>query len=183
MARVSQGKIPFLVLAIVSSVVTFLVQRRGGAVSSLTGVPIWARFGNALISYVRYIAKIILAGATFTALSPPRLLALVASGRQRSYCWSPSRCGCICARANNRIWPWAGFGSWPCWRQQLVWSRWAFSRWPTVTATSPTSVYLIMVTWAAANGYTSAIGFSDSRHFGAWGMCHPDPSAGGLLAQ
>jgi protein O-mannosyl-transferase len=51
-------KIPFFVLAAVSSVVTFLVQRSGGAVSSLTGVPMGARVGNAFVSYVRYLAKI-----------------------------------------------------------------------------------------------------------------------------
>jgi tetratricopeptide (TPR) repeat protein len=63
--RLSQGaakliteKIPFFLLAAASSVVTFLVQRRGGAVSSLKGVPMGARVGNAFVSYVRYLAKI-----------------------------------------------------------------------------------------------------------------------------
>jgi tetratricopeptide (TPR) repeat protein len=51
-------KIPFFVLAAASSVVTFLVQRHGGAVASLTGVPIGARVGNAFVSYARYLAKI-----------------------------------------------------------------------------------------------------------------------------
>ena len=51
-------KIPFFVLAIISSVVTFVVQRRGGAVSPLSGLPVSARIGNALISYIRYLAKI-----------------------------------------------------------------------------------------------------------------------------
>jgi tetratricopeptide (TPR) repeat protein len=51
-------KVPFFVLAAASSVVTFLVQRHGGAVSSLTGVPLGARVGNAFISCVRYLAKI-----------------------------------------------------------------------------------------------------------------------------
>jgi tetratricopeptide (TPR) repeat protein len=51
-------KIPFFILAVISSVVTFVVQRRGGAVSPLSGLPVSARVGNALISYVRYLAKI-----------------------------------------------------------------------------------------------------------------------------
>jgi len=50
-------KIPFSILAAVSSAVTFVVQRRGGSVSPLTGLPLSARIGNALISYVRYLAK------------------------------------------------------------------------------------------------------------------------------
>ncbi|HEX3718199.1 MAG TPA: tetratricopeptide repeat protein [Verrucomicrobiae bacterium] len=56
--RLMIEKIPFFILAAISSVVTFLVQRQGGAVSSLTGLPLSARAGNALISYVRYLAKI-----------------------------------------------------------------------------------------------------------------------------
>jgi tetratricopeptide (TPR) repeat protein len=50
-------KIPFFVLAIISSVVTFIAQRRGGAVSSLSGFPLSARIANAVVSYVRYLAK------------------------------------------------------------------------------------------------------------------------------
>ena len=50
-------KIPFFLVAITSSVITFFVQRHGGAVSSLTGLSISQRIANALISYCRYIAK------------------------------------------------------------------------------------------------------------------------------
>jgi protein O-mannosyl-transferase len=56
-AALVKEKIPFFVLAAASSVVTILVQRHGGAISSLAGVPLWARVGNAFISYVRYVAK------------------------------------------------------------------------------------------------------------------------------
>ena len=59
LSRLVVEKVPFLVLAAASSLVTFFVQRSGGAVSSLAGVPIGARMGNALVSYVRYIAKIL----------------------------------------------------------------------------------------------------------------------------
>jgi len=51
-------KIPFLSLAVASSIVTILVQRQGGAVSSWQGVPLAARVGNAFVSYARYLAKI-----------------------------------------------------------------------------------------------------------------------------
>jgi protein O-mannosyl-transferase len=50
-------KIPFFVLTLASSVVTFIVQRRGGAVSPLAGLPLPARIANAPVSYVRYLAK------------------------------------------------------------------------------------------------------------------------------
>jgi tetratricopeptide (TPR) repeat protein len=50
-------KIPFFVLALASSVVTLVVQRQGGAVSSLAGVPLGARVENALVSYSRYVGK------------------------------------------------------------------------------------------------------------------------------
>ncbi|HEY3852809.1 MAG TPA: tetratricopeptide repeat protein [Verrucomicrobiae bacterium] len=50
-------KIPFLLLSIISSVVTFLVQRSGGAVSPLSGLGVLPRIANALISYARYLGK------------------------------------------------------------------------------------------------------------------------------
>jgi len=58
LAALVREKIPFFVLAAASGVVTFLVQRRGGAVSSLTGMPAWARVENAFVSYARYLGKI-----------------------------------------------------------------------------------------------------------------------------
>jgi tetratricopeptide (TPR) repeat protein len=48
-------KLPFVALAAVSSVITFIVQRKGGAVS--TSISFGARVANALIAYVRYIGK------------------------------------------------------------------------------------------------------------------------------
>jgi tetratricopeptide (TPR) repeat protein len=50
-------KVPFLLLAAGSSVVTFLVQRRGGAVS--IGLSLSERIANALVSYARYLGKTI----------------------------------------------------------------------------------------------------------------------------
>ena len=51
-------KLPFLALAVISSVVTFLVQRKGGAVSTLNALPIGARIANTFVSYLRYVGKI-----------------------------------------------------------------------------------------------------------------------------
>lgn len=48
-------KWPFFLLAGSSSVITFLVQRRGGAVS--TSLSFSERLANALVSYVRYVGK------------------------------------------------------------------------------------------------------------------------------
>jgi tetratricopeptide (TPR) repeat protein len=50
-------KIPFFVLAAISSVVTFIAQRRGGAVSPMAALPLGARISNAFVSYGRYLAK------------------------------------------------------------------------------------------------------------------------------
>jgi protein O-mannosyl-transferase len=50
-------KIPFLAFTVVSSLVTFLVQRRGGAVVE-AGLPLWARMENGLVSCCRYLGKL-----------------------------------------------------------------------------------------------------------------------------
>jgi tetratricopeptide (TPR) repeat protein len=51
-------KIPFFVLAVAASVVTFEVQKHTGAVVALQHMPPGARVGNALISYCRYLGKL-----------------------------------------------------------------------------------------------------------------------------
>jgi len=50
-------KVPFLVLAGVVSVAAFRTQAGGGVVQSLTGLPMWARVANALVSYATYLGK------------------------------------------------------------------------------------------------------------------------------
>jgi tetratricopeptide (TPR) repeat protein len=55
--RLALEKIPFFALCVVSSVVTFLVQKKGGAVSE--ALPFSARAANACVSYVRYLRKTI----------------------------------------------------------------------------------------------------------------------------
>lgn len=50
-------KIPLFALAMTSSVVTYFVQSRGGAVSSLQAISPLLRLENAVISYARYVSK------------------------------------------------------------------------------------------------------------------------------
>ncbi|HEY3853590.1 MAG TPA: tetratricopeptide repeat protein [Verrucomicrobiae bacterium] len=55
--RLVMEKIPFLMLAAAESVVTFLIQRRFGAVQSLGSYPLLSRLANVPVAYVRYIEK------------------------------------------------------------------------------------------------------------------------------
>ena len=50
-------KLPFFALATASSIVTYLVQKAGGAVSSLTTLPLHLRVENTLVAYGRYLGK------------------------------------------------------------------------------------------------------------------------------
>jgi tetratricopeptide (TPR) repeat protein len=55
--RLILEKIPFVFLTAISSIVTFLVQRSGGAVSQIANLSLTTRISNAFISYVKYIEK------------------------------------------------------------------------------------------------------------------------------
>jgi len=50
-------KIPFFALAAISSLVTYLVQQQGGAVSSFESIPFGSRIANALTAYLGYVLK------------------------------------------------------------------------------------------------------------------------------
>jgi protein O-mannosyl-transferase len=50
-------KIPFVILSVVVSIVTYIVQYRGGAVIPLGAVPLIRRLGNALQSYLTYLLQ------------------------------------------------------------------------------------------------------------------------------
>jgi tetratricopeptide (TPR) repeat protein len=50
-------KIPFFALAAVSSAVTFLVQKSGGAVANINILPLHYRVANIFLSYAEYIGK------------------------------------------------------------------------------------------------------------------------------
>ena len=52
-------KVPFFAFAAISSFVTFLVQRKGGAVPTMEALSIRSRVDNAIVSYVGYIVKMI----------------------------------------------------------------------------------------------------------------------------
>jgi len=52
-------KIPLFLLSAVSSVITYIVQKSGGAVNSLAAIPFHDRIANAIVSYVSYIGKMI----------------------------------------------------------------------------------------------------------------------------
>jgi protein O-mannosyl-transferase len=67
--RLILEKLPLLALVAASSVATFIAQRRGGAVSGLTALPLASRVGNALVAYLRYI-ETMLWPAHLTVLYP-----------------------------------------------------------------------------------------------------------------
>jgi tetratricopeptide (TPR) repeat protein len=50
-------KIPLFILTAISSVVTFVVQQRGGAMSTVEGIALPVRFVNAIDAYTSYLAK------------------------------------------------------------------------------------------------------------------------------
>jgi protein O-mannosyl-transferase len=52
-------KAPLFALAVASSVVTFLVQRQGGAVTGLGLLPLDTRLENAVVAYARYVLALV----------------------------------------------------------------------------------------------------------------------------
>jgi tetratricopeptide (TPR) repeat protein len=52
-------KIPFFILTVLSSAVTYVAQWKGGAMKPLEAIAFDGRIANALVSYVAYIAKMI----------------------------------------------------------------------------------------------------------------------------
>ena len=57
--RLLLEKTPFFALTAASSIVTFLAQRSGGAVSALNVYPVKIRIANGLVSYVSYIGQMV----------------------------------------------------------------------------------------------------------------------------
>jgi protein O-mannosyl-transferase len=68
-------KVPLFVLAILSSIVTYIAQQKGGAVHS-EAFPLSVRIGNALISYITYIGKMIWPSNLAVLYPYPELLML-----------------------------------------------------------------------------------------------------------
>ncbi len=52
-------KVPLFVLAILSGIVTYVAEQKGGAVQSFEMIPMSVRIGNAFVSYISYIEKMI----------------------------------------------------------------------------------------------------------------------------
>ena len=57
--RLIWEKMPFLALSIGSTVATFLIQRSIGAVRTIESIPLTIRAANAVVSYIKYIGKLI----------------------------------------------------------------------------------------------------------------------------
>ncbi len=55
--RLVMEKIPLLILAVVSSVLTVLPQQKGAWIGSLGSFPLWVRGANTLVAYASYIGK------------------------------------------------------------------------------------------------------------------------------
>jgi Flp pilus assembly protein TadD len=55
--RIIVEKIPFFALSAVSSMITFFVQRSGGAVIDINSLPLKSRVANVFVSYAAYIGK------------------------------------------------------------------------------------------------------------------------------
>jgi tetratricopeptide (TPR) repeat protein len=53
------GKIPLFALTILSSIVTYIAQQKGGAVQSIEVLPPVVRIKNVFVSYIAYIGKMI----------------------------------------------------------------------------------------------------------------------------
>jgi len=59
-AKILLEKAPFLFLSIASSVITYIVQQKGGSMSESGILPLDARVANAVVSYVQYLRKTLL---------------------------------------------------------------------------------------------------------------------------
>ena len=81
--RLIVEKIPLLFLVGVSSAITYVAQRSGGAVVTVENVPLAYRVFNALVSYIRYFGKMIY---------PERLAALYPHPGNSLAMWQPIAC-------------------------------------------------------------------------------------------
>ncbi|HTR43538.1 MAG TPA: tetratricopeptide repeat protein [Pseudomonadales bacterium] len=65
-------KVPFFLLIFVDSILTFLAQQKGNAVTSLNRFPLDMRMENVFVSYIRYLGKIFWPVNLATPYSPLR---------------------------------------------------------------------------------------------------------------
>jgi tetratricopeptide (TPR) repeat protein len=87
-SRLVAEKIPLFVLSSVSSVVTFLVQRSSGVVVQIEKLSLNARIANTLVSYIKYIGKMIY---------PRRLAVLYPHPGHSLPLWQPMVCFMVLA--------------------------------------------------------------------------------------
>lgn len=59
MCPLVREKVPFFILLLLSSAITYMAQQKGGAVSSLHVIPFDVRIANAFVSYMAYIGNMI----------------------------------------------------------------------------------------------------------------------------
>jgi tetratricopeptide (TPR) repeat protein len=57
--RLLKEKTPFFILVLASSIVTFIVQQKGGAVTQFQALSLGDRIANAFVSYISYLVKTI----------------------------------------------------------------------------------------------------------------------------
>ncbi|HIJ69765.1 MAG TPA: tetratricopeptide repeat protein [Planctomycetes bacterium] len=81
-------KIPLFALAAVSSAITFIVQKKAGSVWGTEILPLYLRIANALVSYIKYIGKMIF---------PTRLAVLYPYSRNGFTAWQLIICILILA--------------------------------------------------------------------------------------
>lgn len=86
--RLLAEKVPFFILATILGATTFIVQRGGGAVLPAERLALSYRIGNALVSYVRYISKMIY---------PSRLAIFYPHPSTRLPLWQPIFCFIVLA--------------------------------------------------------------------------------------
>jgi hypothetical protein len=67
-------KVPLFVLVILSSIVTYIAQQKAGLERSLEEIPLVVRIGNAFVSYIAYIEKMIWPSNLAVLYPHPRLL-------------------------------------------------------------------------------------------------------------
>jgi tetratricopeptide (TPR) repeat protein len=92
----AKEKIPLFILSAISCVVTFIAQQSGGAVFPLERLPITIRLGNAFVSYITYIRKMIWpSGLAFYYPHP---------GFALSLWWSVSAAGLVLALTVAFLW-------------------------------------------------------------------------------
>jgi tetratricopeptide (TPR) repeat protein len=104
--RLVAEKAPFLALSVLSSIITFVIQQRGGTVASLQNLSIGQRLGGAMLAYAHYLRKM---------FWPHPLAAFYPLERQ----WTPAALGgavllvlaiSILAFATRRHRPWFAVG-------------------------------------------------------------------------